>query len=661
VVAGANRGPAVKATLFGTAAGLLFGLSAALTKATVDRLDAGALAIIGDWHVYALIVAGYVGMTLSQASLQTGRLAPAVATQMIFDPVVSLLLGTVAFQERIHASPAALGGSITALVVMLAGVVVLAAAEQDRESRPAPAASSAAPSAHRSRLTAAGPQSMGETGAAGEESSRARAADFVADERARRIAKLESLRERGIAPYPVRFDRSHSLGEVRARFGDLAPGRETDTALRVAGRVMLIRRHGGLIFADLADQTGKVQLLAARDKLGEQGLADFRALDRGDWLGVAGTVMCSRRGELSIRVGKFQLLGKALRALPDKHQGLTDVERRLRERHLDLIVNPGTPRIFDVRSAAIAAVRRVLVERGFTEVETPVLDAAAGGATAQPFLTHHDALDIELRLRIALELPLKRLVVGGFERVFEMGRVFRNEGLDHLHNPEFTLLEAYQAFVDYYEMMALVETIVSEAAKAAIGTTVIQVNGGPIDLKPPWARATMADLIERRHGVRMHPSMPVHEARAICDRLRVPYESRWGSGRLMSQVYERTCESTLMEPVFVCDHPREVSPLARAHRDDPQMVERFEAVVAGVELANGYSELNDPMEQRARFAAQAVARPAGDEKAEDIDEDYVRALEYGLPPTGGLGIGLDRMVMLIAGAPAIREVLPATA
>nr|MDQ6915304.1 lysine--tRNA ligase [Actinomycetota bacterium] len=480
--------------------------------------------------------------------------------------------------------------------------------------------------------------------------------DFVAAERAHRLGKLEALRERGLDPYPVRFDRDTTLGAVRARFGDLAAGTETDAVVRVAGRVMLIRRHGGLAFADLHDQTGTVQLMASRDELaGDE--RDFAELDRGDWVGVEGTVMVTRRGELSIRVRSFVLLAKALRALPDKHGGLVDVDTRLRQRHLDLMVNAQTRRIFEVRSRVIAAVRRVLIERGFTEVETPVLDAQAGGAAARPFVTHQNALDVDMYLRIALELPLKRCVVGGFEKVFEIGRVFRNEGLDARHNPEFTLLEAYEALADYRDMMGLVETLVSEAARDATRTTVIQVDGREIDLAPPWRRVTMADLIDERNGARMHPSMPIAQARAICDRLGIAYESGWGAGRLMAEVYDETCEGALVEPTFVHDYPREVSPLARAHRDDPELVERFEAVVAGRELANAYSELNDPVDQRARFEADAAAKAAGDAEAEAIDEGYIRALEYGLPPTGGLGLGLDRVVMLLAGASSIREVI----
>jgi lysyl-tRNA synthetase, class II len=457
--------------------------------------------------------------------------------------------------------------------------------------------------------------------------------DFVSQERAQRLAKQERLN--GDEGPAYGYDRDHTVAQVRDEFDSLGE-------VRLAGRVMLIRRHGRIVFATLKDQTGTIQLVFLDD-------ARVRDLDRGDWIGVHGECKRTDKDEPSVWVADWRLLTKSLRALPDKHRGLTDVDTRLRQRYLDLIVNPESRRVFDVRSTVIATVRRVLGDRGFTEVETPVLDAKAGGAAARPFITHHNALDIDMYLRIALELYLKRLVVGGFERVFEIGRVFRNEGLDTRHNPEFTLLEAYQALADYHDMMDLVEAICSESAVAA--------GDSATDLSPPWKRITMADLIEEVNGVRMHPSMPIDEARAICDRLKVPYESGWGAGRLMSEVYDETCEHTLTAPTFVYDYPREVSPLARTHRDDPDLVERFEAVVDGRELANAYTELNDALDQKARFEVEAAAKAAGDEEAEDVDEDYIRALEYGLPPTGGLGIGLDRLVMLISGAQAIRDVI----
>ena len=372
--------------------------------------------------------------------------------------------------------------------------------------------------------------------------------DVVDAERAHRLEKLERLRVRGIDPYPVGYERDHPVGAVRERFPALPPDTLTGEPVRVAGRLMLVRRHGGLIFGTLSDQSGTIQLLAARDELGPEAFADVEQLDRGDWVGAAGTVMTTHTGELTLDVSEITLLSKSLRALPDKHRGLADADVRLRRRYLDLIVNPEVRRAFDVRSAVIATVRRVLVERGFTEVETPVLDAHAGGAAARPFVTHHNALDLDMYMRIALELPLKRLVVGGFERVFEIGRVFRNEGLDTRHNPEFTLLEAYQALGDYHDMMELVETICSQAALAATGTTLIDVEGRVVDLAPPWRRATMADLVLEHAGERMHPTMPIEAARAICERLGIRYEDGWGAGRLISEVYEETVEHAPRRP-----------------------------------------------------------------------------------------------------------------
>ncbi len=479
-------------------------------------------------------------------------------------------------------------------------------------------------------------------------------ARFIAAERGHRLAKLDRLRARGIDPYPVTFKPEETLGEVRAAAGEPGPDAETGRTVQVAGRIVGQRDHGGLIFLDVRDRTGSLQVLIGQECVSEEAFADAADLDLGDWIGITGVVMTTHTDELTVRAAQVTLLSKSLRALPSR---LADVDVRYRERYLDLIVNESSRRTFEIRTAAMAAVRRVLLERGFTEVETPVLDTAVGGAAARPFITHHNALDLDMYLRIALELPLKRLIVGGMERVFEIGRVFRNEGVDPRHNPEFSLLEAYQAFGDYHDMMELVETIVSEACLAAIGTTVIQVDGRDVDLAPPWRRISMADLIEEQTGERMHPSMDIAGARAICDRLGIAWEESWGAGRLMSEVYDETGEDVLVEPTFVYDYPREISPLARTHRDDPTMTERFEAVVAGRELANAYSELNDPVDQRSRFVAEAAMKAAGDDEAQDVDEDYIRALEYGLPPTGGLGIGLDRMVMLIAGAAAIRDVM----
>jgi len=478
-------------------------------------------------------------------------------------------------------------------------------------------------------------------------------------ERARRLADIEELRAAGVDPYPVRFDRDRTLGELRAEFGELEPGVTTDTKVRVAGRILLIRRQGKLSFATVRDQSGSVQLFVSSDDVGgEEAHRQFDRLDRGDWVGVEGTVMTTRRGELSVNVQSFMLLAKALRPLPDKWHGLSDVDTRFRQRYVDLVVNPDARRVFEVRFAAIAAIRRLLEERGFVEVETPTLSMELGGATARPFVTHHNRLDLDLYLRIATELHLKRLVVGGFERVFEIGRVFRNEGIDTTHNPEFTMLEAYQAFADYTDMMELTESLVVHAARAALdGSTVVDIRGEAVDLAEPWPRVTMVDLIRERVGVEIRPSMPVDGARAVLDGLRLPYEQRWGAGRLTQEVYEELVEPHIVRPTFVIDHPRETSPLARAHRDDPTLVERFEPVVDGTELGNAYSELTDPIDQRERFEAEARARAAGDVEAGTVDEDYLRALEYGLPPTGGMGLGIDRLAMLLGGVTSIREVI----
>ncbi len=480
----------------------------------------------------------------------------------------------------------------------------------------------------------------------------------VPAERARRLADVEELRAQGVDPYPVRFDRDRTLGELRQEFGDLAAGTETATSVRVAGRILLIRRQGKLTFATVRDQSGSAQLFVSSDAIGEEAHRQFDKLDLGDWVGVEGTVMTTRRGELSVKVGSFALLAKALRPLPDKWHGLSDVDTRFRQRYVDLIVNPEVRRVFEIRFAAVSAIRRLLEERGFVEVETPVLSHELGGATARPFHTHHNALGIDLFLRIATELHLKRLVVGGFERVFEIGRTFRNEGIDTTHNPEFTTLEAYQAFADYDDMMELTEALVLAAVRAALdGQTVVRIRGESVDLAEPWPRAAMVDLIRKDADVEIHPSMTVEDARKVLDGLGLEYEEWWGAGRLTHEVYEVLVEPKIVRPTFVLDHPRETSPLARAHRDDPTLVERFEVVVDGTELANAYSELNDPIDQRARLEAEAAARAAGDLEAGTVDEDYLRALEYGLPPTGGMGMGIDRLAMLLAGVTSIREVI----
>ncbi len=479
------------------------------------------------------------------------------------------------------------------------------------------------------------------------------------DEFSTRLAKVDAIRARGEEPYPVRFDRTHSLGEVRAHWDDTVDvGASTDDVVRVAGRVVGRRDQGKLMFADLRDGTGALQLFVNTRVLGADAFERFgNDVDRGDWVGVEGTVMKTKLGELSVNVSSFTLLAKALRPLPEKWHGLTDVDTRYRQRYVDLIANDDARRVFDVRFATIGAIRAFLGERGYVEVETPVLHPIPGGAAARPFVTHHNALDSELYLRIAPELYLKRLIVGGYDRVFELARVFRNEGLSTRHNPEFTMLELYESFADYHDMMRLTEELIADAARHAIGTTTVEWDGATVDLAPPFTRATMIELIKEHAGVDVHPAMPIEELREKCDALGVPWEKSWRSGKLVLEIYEKTTEANIAGPTFVCDYPREVSPLAREHRDDPTVTERFELIVRGRELANAFSELNDPVEQLRRFEAQATLKQLGDVEAHGVDDDYVRALEYGLPPTGGMGLGIDRLVMLLAGVTSIREVI----
>ena len=475
--------------------------------------------------------------------------------------------------------------------------------------------------------------------------------------RALRLAKVADLRHRSIEPYPYRYDRDSSIADLRDAYGSLQAGEEIDVAVRVAGRLMLKREQGRLSFGQLRDRSGEIQLFVSAGVIGKEELASFNDLDRGDWIGVGGTIMATKKGELSIKVTSFTLLSKALRPLPDKWKGLADVDARYRQRYVDLTVNAEARRVFEVRFAAVDSIRGDLTDRGFLEVETPFLHLQQGGATARPFITHYNALDMDTYLRIALELPLKRLLVGGLERVFEIGRVFRNEGIDTRHNPEFTMLEAYEAFSDYTEMMDLTEQLVSRAALAATGSMIVPVRGVEIDLTPSWRRISMVDLIAEVLGVEIHPSMPVERARAVLDGLGLAHKPTWGAGRCTHEVYDELVEHTVIQPTIVFDHPRETSPLAKPHRDDPSLVERFEVIVDGRELANAYSELNDPVEQLARFRQEASAKAAGDPEAGDVDLDYVRALEYGMPPAGGLGIGIDRLIMLLAGVESIREVI----
>lgn len=479
----------------------------------------------------------------------------------------------------------------------------------------------------------------------------------LAAEKARRLGRVGELRQQGVEPYPYRFDRTHTLTEVRAEWGGLPEGTETDHAVAVAGRVMLKRDSGKLVFATIRDRGGEVQLFVSQAVVGEAAFADIKALDLGDWVGVHGTVMTTRKGELSVKVERLELLAKAVRPLPDKWHGLTDVDTRFRQRYADLIVNDEARRVFEVRHALLRSFRDTLHGEGFVEVETPVLHVEAGGAHARPFHTHHNALDMPLFLRIALELHLKRLIVGGMERVFEIGRVFRNEGVSTRHNPEFTMMELYQAFADWTDVMAITERLITRAAVDVSGSSVITIRGSEVDLAEPWPRVSMSGAVSEATGVTAHPSMPVDEARVLADRHGAAYEPSWGSGRIIESLFEELCEHTLVRPTFVTGHPVEISPLARADRNDPFVTERFELFVDARELANGYSELNDPVEQRLRFEDEQAAKDAGDAERGTVDEDYLRALEYGMPPTGGLGVGIDRVAMLLAGVDSIKEVI----
>jgi len=479
----------------------------------------------------------------------------------------------------------------------------------------------------------------------------------LAAEKVKRLDKVQALRDAGINPYPYRFDRSHTLDQLRNRYGSLEPGTETDDHVSIAGRMLLRRKQGKLIFATVHDRGGQVQLFVSKGVVGDEAFAAFDDLDLGDWLGVDGTVMTTRNGELSVKVERVELLSKAVRPMPDKWHGLTDTDTRFRQRYADLIVNEEARRAFRIRHEIIASFRRTLQSEGFIEVETPVLHMEAGGAHARPFVTHHNTLDMQLFLRIALELHLKRLIVGGMERVFEIGRIFRNEGISTRHNPEFTMMELYQAFADYSEMIDITERLITQAAIDATGTSVVAIGDGEVDLAKPWRRARMIDLASEGVGDELHPSMPVTAIREIADRHGVAYQQSWGSGKIIEELFEATAESALLNPTFVTGHPVEISPLARVDRNDPFLTERFELFVLGRELANGYSELNDPVEQRARFDDEQAAREAGNLEAGTVDEDYLRALEYGMPPTGGLGIGMDRVAMLIAGVHSIKEVI----
>ena len=454
---------------------------------------------------------------------------------------------------------------------------------------------------------------------------------------------------------PYRFDPTTTAAAVEAEYGSLTDGEETGVVVSLAGRLMLRRDQGKLAFGDLQDATGRVQLFALqRSTVDFEG---FTGLHLGDWIGVTGEVLKTHRGELSIRVDSWVRLAEARRGFPDKWHGMTDVDTRFRQRYVDLWVTRESRAAFVARSQIMSATRRWLEDRSFIEVETPVFHPIPGGALARPFTTHHNALDLDLYLRIAPELYLKRLTVGGFERVFEIARVFRNEGLSTRHNPEFTMLELYQAYADYTDIMELVEQLVAHLATEVCGTTTLTYDSRELDLSVPWRRATLLELLAEHGGLTVDLDTPRDELVRLCEEHDIPVKDHYGPGKLILELYEKTTEPELWGPVFVTDYPKEVSPLSRDHRDHPGWVERFEGIVAGRELCNAFTELVDADEQRARFEAQEAEKVAGDAEAMAVDEDYLRALEYGLPPTGGLGIGMDRLVMILTGTTTIRDVI----
>jgi len=474
--------------------------------------------------------------------------------------------------------------------------------------------------------------------------------------RAVRLAKLDGLKALGIDPYPYEFARTHEAADLEHRHAALAAGAETGERVRVAGRIRAIRNSG--MFIDLHDASGKIQIFCHRDTLDPQGLAAVRLLDIGDLIGVEGLVRRTPRGELTVNASAVSVLAKTLRPLPEKYHGLADVELRYRQRYLDLIMNPESRETLRRRSRIVAALRGHLVARGYLEVETPMLHMIPGGASAKPFVTHHNALDLDLFLRIAPELHLKRLVVGGLaDKVFEINRCFRNEGLSPRHNPEFTSLELYEAYVDYTAMMRLTEELITAAADAVRGTLHIGYGGTEIDFSPPWPRRSMAELVEAATGVDFLACNDAAAARRAAAGLGVAVTGSENWGQALETVFAARVEDTLIGPIHVTGFPRDISPLAKADRNHPRLAERFESYIYGWEVANAFSELTDPQDQRARFEAQMLARAAGDEEAQPLDEDYVTALEYGLPPCGGLGIGIDRLVMLLTDSPSIRDVI----
>lgn len=469
-----------------------------------------------------------------------------------------------------------------------------------------------------------------------------------------RLDKMHKIEENGLKPFGYRYEFTHRSGDVKENFDALA---EAETEVKLAGRVMAIRGHGKTCFMDMQDKDGRIQVYVRKDVLGEENYALIKMMDIGDTVGVTGTVFRTHMGEVSIKAAALEMLSKSLRPLPEKWHGLKDVETRYRQRYVDLIVNPDVRDTFVKRSQIIRSVRDVLDSHGFLEVETPILNTIAGGAAARPFISYHNALDMQVYMRIAPELYLKRLIVGGMDRVYELGRVFRNEGIDNRHNPEFTSVEIYQAFADYRDMMDLTEEVVVKTAEKVLGTTKINYEGTEIELASPWKRISMIDAVKEYAGKDFTNVTDLEEARAMAKELNVEVEATWGIGKIINACFEEYVEDKLIQPTFITGHPKEISPLAKSNPENPEITDRFEAFIYGREICNGFTELNDPIDQRERFLKQVEERANGDEEANMMDEDFVTALEYGLPPTGGLGIGIDRLVMFLTDSSTIRDVL----
>lgn len=483
--------------------------------------------------------------------------------------------------------------------------------------------------------------------------------------RATRIEKVEELKQLGLNPYAYKWEITHHAVELQEKYRDLADGEEVEDEVAIAGRIVARRVFGKLAFFEIQDETGKIQLYLDKKKI-NQKMPDLegafnhlkKLTDTGDILGVKGTIKRTEKGELSVYVSEYAILTKSLLPLPDKWHGLTDTEKRYRQRYVDLIVNPQVRQTFRRRAQITSGIRRYLETRDFLEVETPVLQSEAGGADARPFITYHNTLEMNLYLRIATELHLKRLIVGGFEKVFELGRIFRNEGVSTRHNPEFTMIEIYQAYADYKDMMALTEDLISNVTQEVLGTTRVNYQGKEIDLTPPWRRVTMHELVQEATGLDFNSFNDFESAKVAAQKagIEVPTDCQT-IGKLLNETFEQKVEETLIQPTFVIDYPVEISPLAKPHRSKSGLVERFELFIVSRETANSFSELTDSLDQRQRLEAQAAKKAAGDLEAHDVDEDFLAALEYGMPPTGGLGIGIDRLVMLLTDSPSIRDVI----